>query len=66
MKGERFGKENSNPQPSSCHQQSSSGFSRNVVNPNVFGSLFSGLSNGNITLSFQNLVVNIGTYFCII
>ena len=59
--GEPFRKENFNPQPSSCHQPNSCSFSRNVVNPNVFGSLFSGLSNCNITFSPQNLVVNVGT-----
>ena len=56
------GKENANPQQlpeqPSCM---SSSVSHNVVSPSVFGSLFSGLNNCNVTVSPQNLIVNVGT-----
>ena len=39
----------------------SSSVSHNVVSPSVFGSLFSGLNNCNVTVSPQNLIVNVGT-----
>ena len=59
LQGERFEKENTNPQQSSC--MSSAVCSSNMVSPNVFGSLFSGLNNCNVTLSPQNLIVNVST-----
>ena len=59
------GKENANPQqlPANPEQPScmSSSVSHNVVSPSVFGSLFSGLNNCNVTVSPQNLIVNVGT-----
>ena len=58
------GKENANPQqlPANPEQPScmSSSVSHNVVSPSVFGSLFSGLNNCNVTVSPQNLIVNVG------
>ena len=59
------GKENANPQqlPANPEQPScmSSSVSHNVVSPSVFGSLSSGLNNCNVTISPQNLIVNVGT-----
>ena len=41
--------------------QNSSSLSNNMVNPKVFASLFSGFNNCNVTISPQNVIVNVGT-----
>ena len=55
MNGEQFGKENSQPPQASFPTTRG----HNMVSNNVFGSLFSGLSNCQVTVSPKNLVVNI-------
>ena len=55
LHGRSFEKENFNPKPPSilsCNKHN---------NPDVFGSLFSGLSNCTVTISPQNLIDIVGT-----